>query len=97
MIDTEILTGLMGSKPVYYVYDTGRPATAEFCLVPECYDTYEFESFYEAEDYVADWLGDVFWPGFGVVELDKPYEYGGYGDWIMISSVRVPEIEEKCG
>lgn len=86
-IDQQVMDEVMNYN--FFVYENDDPATHEYHPVSKDWNRYEFETFEEAEQYVAEWLGDHFYPGPGVIQVDELYPYNPYGDAILISSVRL--------
>jgi hypothetical protein len=67
---------------IYAVYDNERPAKYPEIAVDPSWNNNRFNSFDEALKYARNWLGPY---GEGVVlKLGVPWDYSGYGDYIVI-------------
>lgn len=68
---------------MWQVLDNNKPATGfHFDLLNEDLGKHEFSSFDEAHEYAISWLGH--W-GKGLKLMpNKPYDYSGYGDILLI-------------
>lgn len=73
---------------MYAVYDNGKPAELG---IHTSFDKYTFSTFAAALIYARKWLG----PSFGgsedgkngvILELNKAWDYSGFGDTIEIRS-----------
>lgn len=67
---------------MFGVYDNNKPASEEGVpsLKYKGWKTHRFETFEEAKAYVNEWLGMYKAP----IKVNVPYDYSGYGDFIVI-------------
>lgn len=78
---------------MFQVFDNGKPADEDGFpkLKEHGWETSKFETFAEAEKYALHWLGQ--WaPEPGVLQLNIPYDYNGYGDTILIKDISIKKM-----
>lgn len=70
----------------YQVFDNGKPADCHHHKVDASWANSTFSLAAEAVDYACKWLN---WESvMGVLlEVNKPYDYSGYGDFIEIRRI----------
>lgn len=66
----------------YQVLDGNKPAQFPNHQVHESWNNSIFNTYVEALNYAHKWLGE-YSPG-RVFQLNKKYDYSGYGDYIQI-------------
>lgn len=71
---------------MYQVFDNGKPADAEHQGLDGSWSNSKFDTLEEAQIYANHYLGfqkDILL----LVELNVPYDYSGYGDFLEIRKV----------
>jgi hypothetical protein len=72
---------------MFKVYDNGRPADCHHHDVDNSWETAEFQTLAEAQEYAKNWCGD-YWPAYDFnLQVGKPIDYSGHGDYIEIREV----------
>ena len=72
---------------MFYVWENGKLCVAsnfEDMRVNYGWDNAEFDNFEAAKDYAMKWLGE-YAPDREQFQINEPYEYSGYGDYITIT------------
>lgn len=64
----------MKKKFKYQVFDGGKPCDCFNQKVDKSWEQSSYNTFEEAEIYALHWLG-MYSPGFGILQVDKPFEY----------------------
>lgn len=84
---------------MFYVISNGKPASKQGYpyLKGEGWEDHEFRDLEEALNYAMNWLGPYAPSGTASLQLNKPYEYNGYGDYVMITdiSIKVTGTEDE--
>ena len=71
---------------MFRVLDGGKPADCQHHKVDKSWAVSLFDTFEAAEEYALNWLG-IYGPGKGVLKLNTPHDYSGYGDCVEIREV----------
>lgn len=80
------------AKIRYQVLENGVPCDAEHQKAHPSWKTSIFDTFEEAQKYANKWLGMY---GGVTLELNKSWDYTGYGDYIVIAGIDGDSMERN--